>query len=569
MTTTTQRDAVYTGATVITVDDSLPTAEAFWVRDGRFAAVGTRQQVLQAAGPGVREVKLDGRTVVPGFIDAHLHILPLYHAGSPHEVPDLGPEQVADMEALVRRMQERARLVPPGQWVVGRSYQDSKLGRHPTRHDLDRISTRHPIRLYHSSFHISVYNSLALQNAGITRDTPDPAGGVFEREADGQPNGITREDAQGMVSAHNIALSKPAATAEEAAAAVSVENRNPAPPIPEQTDMVLALRSRLDAFSARGITSIGIAGITPMDLERLRILCAEGSPVRIYAMFFDHHLRDAVRIAAEQGWGDEQLRIGAIKVFHGHSLSGLTAWVNGEYPGRRNYFGIPPKRTQAELDTLVQRIQDQGFQAAIHANGDREIDMVLRAYERAAEGQDTPPRHRIEHASITTDAILQRARATGTVLVFHSYMYEHGDKVSGFGPERVAMMHPHRTALDMGVRVAGHSDWPVSAADPLLRVQDLVRRRGSDGTPYGTQQCITVNEALRVMTLGGAVASNEEHMKGSITPSKLADFVVLSADPRTVAPELIKDIDVVATYVGGMCQGALGHRREAQDFQAP
>jgi len=527
-------DAVYTGATVITIDDARPAADAFWVHDGRFAAVGTREQVLQAAGPGVPEVKLDGKTVVPGFVDAHLHILPLYHAGSPHEVPDLGPDEIADMEALVRRMQERARLVPPGQWVIGRSYQDSKLGRHPTRHDLDRISTRHPIRLYHSSFHISVYNSLALQNAGITRNTPDPPGGAFDRDAHGEPNGITREDAQGMVSPYNIALSKPPATAEEAAAAVLVDNRNPAPSMPTQIDMVQALRSRLEAFAARGITSIGIAGITPMDFERLRMLCAKGSPVRIYAMFFDHHLRDAVRIAAEHGWGDEQLKIGAIKVFHGHSLSGLTAWVHGEYPGRRNYFGIPPKRTQTELDTLVQHIQDQGFQAAIHANGDREIDMVLGAYERAATSQATPPRHRIEHASITNEAILQRARATGTVLVFHSYMYEHGDKVSGFGPERVAMMHPHRTALDLGVRVAGHSDWPVSAADPLLRVQDLVRRRGSDGTPYGTQQCIAVDEALRVMTLGGAVASNEEDIKGSITQGKLADFVVLSTDPGAV-----------------------------------
>lgn len=544
-------DAVYSGATTITIDAALPAAEAFWVRDGRFAAVGTREQVLQAAGAGVREVRLDGRTVVPGFIDAHLHILPLYHAGSPHEVPDLGPAEVTDMEALIRRMQERARLAPPGEWVIGRSYQDTKLGRHPTRHDLDRISTRHPIRLYHSSFHISAYNSLALQNAGITRDTPDPPGGAFDRDASGEPSGIAREGAQAMVSPYSIALATLPATPAGATAAAPVYNRNPAPSVPTQTDMVQALRGRLEAFAARGITSIGIAGITPLDFERLQILCAEGSPVRIYAMFFDHHLRDLARITAAQGRGDTQLKIGAIKVFHGHSLSGLTAWVEGEYPGRRNYFGIPPKRTQAELDKLVQAIQDQGFQAAIHANGDREIDMVLTAYERAAAGQLEPKRHRIEHASITTEAILERARATGTVLVFHSYMYEHGDKVSGFGPERVAMMHPHRTALDMGVKVAGHSDWPVSAADPLLRVQDLVLRRGSDGTPYGTQQCITVDEALRVMTLGGAVASCEEDLKGSITPGKLADFVVLSTDPRTVAPETIKDIDVLAAYVGG------------------
>jgi len=215
----TATDAVYVGARVITIDEALPEAEAFWVRDGRFAAVGSAEAVKRAgradearaagaagaAGTPVPVIDLDGATVVPGFIDAHLHIMPLYHAGSPHEVPDLGPEQVRDIDSLIERMRERARVVPAGQWLIGRSYQDTKLGRHPTRHDLDRISTAHPIRLYHSSFHVSAYNTLALRNAGITRDSPDPAGGAFDRDDSGDPNGVAREAAQGIVSPHLLA----------------------------------------------------------------------------------------------------------------------------------------------------------------------------------------------------------------------------------------------------------------------------------------------------------------------------------------------------------------------------
>lgn len=544
---------VYTDARVITVDNALQSADAFWVRDGRFAAVGSRDEVIRLAGKDAKQVCLQGRTVVPGFVDSHLHILPLYHAGSRHEVPDLGPSETPDMESLIARMQERARTVPPGEWVIGRSYQDSKLGRHPTREDLDRISMRHPVRLHHSSFHVSCFNSLALRNAGITRETPDPAGGAFDRDASGEPNGVAREDAQLLVTSENIALGTETDLRAATVASKLSGNINPPLAMPSRDDMIQALNDRLSAFAARGITSVGIAGITPADYDRLCAIRDKGCPVRVYAMFFDHHLQDAVKIAAKHGWGDDRLKIGAIKVFHGHSLSGLTAWVNNEYAGRRNYFGIPPKRTQKELDALVQAIQANGFQAAIHANGDREIDMVLTAYERNAAAAPKPMRHRIEHASITNDSILQRARDTDTILVFHSYMYEHGDKVRAFGPERLSMMHPHRTALDMGVSVAGHSDWPVSAAEPLLRVEDLVRRCGSDGTPYGTEQCIAVDEAIRVMTLGGAYASHEEDIKGSISVGKLADFVVLGSDPREIPSQDIKDIEVVSTFIDGRC----------------
>ena len=197
-------------------------------------------------------------------------------------------------------------------------------------------------------------------------------------------------------------------------------------------------------------------------------------------------------------------------------------------------------------------MHDAGLQVATHSNGDREIDMVLTAIERAQAKNPRPDaRHRIEHASVMTQALLDRARKAGVILVFHSYMWEHGDKLASYGEKRLAMIHPCRTAIDMGIHVAGHSDSTVSAADPLLRIQDMVTRKGENGIGYGINQRVSVEETIKVWTLDGAYATFEEKTKGSITPGKLADFVVLRKDPRKVAPDTIKDIVVDATYIGG------------------
>jgi predicted amidohydrolase YtcJ len=252
------------------------------------------------------------------------------------------------------------------------------------------------------------------------------------------------------------------------------------------------------------------------------------------------------------GFGDDRLRFTSIKVFHGNSMSGRTCWLSEEYSDRPGYFGIPPARSQQGLDELFLKLHSAGWQIATHSNGDREIDMVLTALERVQEQVPRPnARHRIEHASVMTDALLARAKKAGVILVFHSYMWEHGAKLAAYGPKRLAMVHPYRSAIDLGVLVAAHSDSQVSAADPLLRIQDMVTRQGQDGREYGPNQRISVDEAIRVWTLDGAYTTFEEQAKGSITAGKLADFVVLRADPRRVPVRQIKDIVVEATYVAG------------------
>jgi predicted amidohydrolase YtcJ len=518
-------------ASIITVGGPTPRAEALLVRDRRFSAVGSNAEILSSAGDGAEVLDLEGKTVTPGFIDAHLHPIPIFPETSRVSYVELGPDSVRTIDALVETLGRKAEKTPAGEWVFGFGYQDTKLGRHPTRVDLDRASTEHPIMIFHSSGHIRVFNSRVLAEADIGPGTPDPPGGSFDRDDANVPNGVCRE----------------------AAADVVLES-GPDLPEPGPIEAATGMRRAFERYLEKGITSVGDALVDPARLLLYEVIVGRTIPVRVYAMPKEDLFRKLGWIGLRTGSGDEQLRIGSVKVFHGNSLSGRTAWLYEPYADRPDYYGVPPDRSQEELDQLIFEIHAAGFQAAVHSNGDREIDMVLDAFEKALERLPKEDhRHRIEHASIVNSSILERVRKLGVVLALHSYVYEHGDKMEAYGEDRFGMMHPNRSALDLGIPVAGTSDSPVSAADPLLRIQSLVTRRSAEGKVYGPEQRVGVEEAIRIFTLGGAYASFEESIKGSIEPGKLADFVVLSADPTRVPPDQIKDIAVEKTFIGGEC----------------
>ena len=525
-------DAIYVNATVITVDSGKPYAEAFAVTNGRFSAVGSNAEIRRLAGPGVKITDLKGMTVTPGFNDVHLHPVGVYDDDSPYSTPWLGPDKVHSMDELVAVLKAKAAKTPGGQLVSGSRYDDVKLGRHPNRYDLDKASTEHPIMISHASGHISVVNSYVLKASGITRETRDPPGGSLDRDPDGTPNGVIRETARSL-------LTRVTGSAAE-------------PRVPFDQEVQGYVRC-FRAYAERGITSAGIAGGSPSSFRLYQAVRDGGGPVRMSFMFRDSNFKGLEAMGIKSGFGDERLRVTSLKVFHGNSFSGRTCWLSEAYSDRPGYFGIPPARSQEDLDQAFQAMHDAGFQIATHSNGDREIDMVLTAIERAEAKNPRPDaRHRIEHASVMNRALLERAKKADVILVFHSYMWEHGDKLQSYGPERLSMVHAYRTAIDMGIRVAGHSDSTVSAADPLLRIQDMVTRKGQNGKVYGGNQRVTVEEAIKVWTLDGAYATFEESLKGSISPGKLADFAVLRTDPRRVAPDAIKDIVVDATYVGGV-----------------
>jgi predicted amidohydrolase YtcJ len=305
-------------------------------------------------------------------------------------------------------------------------------------------------------------------------------------------------------------------------------------------------------YSARGLTSVGMAGGSPSSFRLMQELRDLGNPVRVSFMFSAGSFDELQSAGVQRGFGDDRLRITALKTFQGNSLSGRTAWLSQPYSDRAGYFGIPPARSQEQLDADYEKWWNAGWQVATHSNGDREIDMVLTAIERSeAKNPRLDARWRIEHASVMNQAMLDRAKKDGVILVFHSYMWEYGKILDSYGPDRLSMMHAYRTAIDMGIPVAGHSDSPISAAYPLRRIQDMVTRKDSSGVVRGGNERISVDEAIKVWTLDGAYTTFEENIKGSITPGKLADFVVLAKDPRSVPPDTIQDILIKATYLGG------------------
>ncbi len=528
-------ELVVVAANIITVDDAHPRAEALAVRDGKLVAVGSGPEVRALIGPDTQVIDAVGRTITPGFIDAHMHPGPSYPVTSRLGQVDLSPASVGSIDALIVMLQEKARITPTGQWVIGSRYQDTKLGRHPTRHDLDRASTEHPIRIGHSSGHVSAVNSYALEMAGITRRTPDPAGGGFERDANGEPTGVVWENA------------------------IQLVNRA-GPPLPEPTheEELEGLRLTFETFLSKGITSIVDAGGSPGSFRRYQDAVERGEPVRVTIMFRSRYLDDLKELSLRTRFGDDHLRIGAIKMIHGNSLSGRTCWLYAPYDiinpktGKKDYYGIPPARSQEQLDELVFEIHAAGFQVAVHSNGDREIDMVLNAIDKALVSLPRPDhRHRLEHASVVNPSILERAKQLKVVLALHSYVWEHGDKMEAYGEARWGMMHPNRSALDLGIPVAGNSDSGVSAADPMLRIQSMVTRTSAEGKVYGAEQRISAEEAIAVWTLGSAYSTFDEDIKGSIQVGKLADFVILSDDPTVVPADRIKEIAVEMTFIDG------------------
>jgi predicted amidohydrolase YtcJ len=513
-------------ANVYTVDEGRPRAEAFAVQHGRFVAVGTTAEVRKLIGPGTRVLDAEKITVVPGFIDAHTH--PASSGLSDLLEVNCDRRRIADIQQALR---VRVAKTPKGQWVLGFKYDDTKLedGRPLTRADLDAAAPDHPVRVTHRGGHTSVVNSAAFRLAGIDRTTPDPEGGKFGRDAQGELNGFVAEKAN--VSFERLARPRDAG--------------------PRQRQAAVKLISEL--MTAAGLTSVHDAMCDKNDFIAYQDALAAGEMrFRVYVMAVPDLFRELKTAGIRTGFGDDRLRVGGLKLFCDGSASERTMRMSKPYVGRPDDYGILVT-TQDKLNDQVAEAHTARWQVGVHANGDVAIDMVLKAYELAQRlhpRQD--PRHRIEHCTLVNEALLKRIAAFGAIPTpFYTYVYYHGDKWAQYGEERVRWMFAHRSFLDHGIRVAGASDYVPGPYEPLMALQSMVTRKDYRGRSWGDNQKITVAEALKVCTLHGAYASFEEKTKGSITEGKLADFVMLAEDPHTVEPGRIKDIKVVRTVVGG------------------
>jgi predicted amidohydrolase YtcJ len=518
-------DLVLLNGNVVTMDPRRPRAEAIAVHDGKFVAVGSTTEIRGLAGLGTEVVELQGRTVLPGFIDAHIH------GASSGRINMLSVDcAVATAGELKERIRRRARELPAGRWIVGDKYDDTKLdlGRPILRGDLDEATRDHPVVVTHVGGHDCFVNSRTLELAKVTRDTPDPDGGRIERDpATKEPTGILREKAMDLV----LKLIPPASREESRKAAVW----------------------QLQEFAKAGLTSIHDADASMEDVKAYMDAHLAGElPIRVYLMVQFAEIERLDAWGMRTGFGNDLLRIGGTKLYTDGAIAGRTARISKPYVGRPDDYGILTV-TQEELDRRVLKAHGEGWQVGIHANGDVAIEMVLASYEKAIKARPAAdPRFRIEHCTLVNPEILRRMKALGVIPTpFCTYVYQHCEKWPAYGEERLDWMFAMRSFLDAGIPATGSSDYIPGPFPPLLGMQSCVTRRGKDGKVWGARQKITVEEAIRCYTRHSAYASFDEGRKGSIEAGKLADLVVLGADPFATDPELLSKIPVEGTMVGG------------------
>jgi predicted amidohydrolase YtcJ len=519
-------DVILYNASVWTVDSRQPRAQAIAISDGRFYAIGTNQEVLALAAGGAKKIDLGGKTVLPGFIDAHTHPA---EAGLDHlrEV-DCDLRSIAQ---ILDALRQRAAQTPTGQWVLGFKYDDTKTsdGRPLTIKDLDEAVPDHPALVEHRGGHTAWVNSLALRAGNLTSQTPDPPGGKYDRDpATGQLTGHLRENAKDALEA-------------------LIPNHFTRDDHREGVKLIARMMSKT------GITSVTDALGTPDDLRAYQDARDAGDlKFRVYCSIYYRHLQHMLDAGIRTGFGDEWVRVGFMKMICDGSVSERTARVSQAYIGRPTDFGILVS-TEDELYERSQKAHTNGWQIGTHANGDVGIDTTLRVYERLQK--ETPrsdPRFRLEHCTLVNDSLIARIKNLGAIPTpFSTYVYYHGEKMKEYGAERLDHMFALRSFIDAGIRPTQASDYPPGPFEPMMALQSEVTRTDSRGNPWGLKQKITLEEAIRVGTLNGAYASYEEKLKGSIEPGKLADLVVLGQDLFKTDPSQLINIPVERTMMGG------------------
>ena len=526
-------DLVVVNATVYTMDARAPRAEAFAVTGGRFTAVGSTADIRNLAGPGTQTFDAKGLTVVPGFIDCHNHaggetLLYDVLVGNPFEV------EFVSILSIVGKLKAKAQQMPPGTWVEGYFFDDTKVKDTRGLHvkDLDEVSKDHPVVVRHRGGHTSFYNSKAFEMAGITKATPNPMGGTYDKDPNGELNGRVTDRA--MEPFGKIGT-RPTFTAAEN------EKRG--------RDGIAHISKQ---FARYGLTSVHHEGGNLAAIQDVR---ARGELLhRVSYEAQGRVLESMITSGIKTGFGDDWIKFGATAE---HAVDGSfserTMALSVNYPGVTPPYKGNVTESQDDLNAWVERVHRAGLQVNVHANGAVALDSFLTAAERA---QKLFPREnarpKITHCTLITPQLVQRIKALGVVpAMFTTYAYYNPDKFVYYGEDLMKRCMAYRDMIDAGVYACAGSDFSPGPFAPLMGIQGMVTRKGWDGKTWGLNQRISVAEAIAVNTYNGAWASGEEALKGSITAGKLADYVVLAGDPHTVDVEKIKDIQIVRTVVGG------------------
>lgn len=536
-------DLVIVNARVYTADDARPLAEAFAVRGGTVAFVGSAREARALAGATTRVVDLGGRTVIPGMVDAHAHF-----AGLAQTLSIVDLMGVPSYAELIARVQARAATLPKGAWVEGRGWDQNQWadGRFPTHEALSAAVPDHPVFLTRVDGHAALVNAAAMKAAGLTRATRDPAGGRILKGTNGEPTGVLIDRADAIVS------------------------RVMPSPTREQTRNALLEAQRV--MHRWGLTGVHDAGAGRATIELYDEMARSGDlQLRLYAMIADdsaaiaHFLAMGPRSALHDG----RLWVRSIKLYSDGALGSRGAALLEPYSDDAGNTGLlvsPP----AHIQDVAERALARGFQVNTHAIGDRGNRLVLDAYEKALDKfPRADHRFRIEHAQILHYSDIPRFAQLGVIPSMQashqtSDMYWAGKRL---GPERLLGAYAWRSLLNSGVIIPNGSDFPVEYVNPLISFHAAIARQDANDYPVGgwyPDQRMTRDEALKSMTLWPAYSAFQEEELGSLTVGKHADFVVLDQDIMRVPVELVLKTEVVATWVGGKevyVRGSAGERR--------
>ncbi len=526
-------DCIFYNGRVHTLDASDNVCSAVAVENGRIVRLGSDDELKALMRSQTETVDLKGAVMFPGFMEAHSHFSII---GYLLNAIDLSASAASCLDDILFKVKGEAEKTPSGDWIKGARYAEYFLAenRHPHCNDLDSVSPDHPVILFHTSFHTCVLNSRALELMNIHRDTPDPQGGRIEKDSDtGEPSGVLHD--QAMMDVFNQLFFQDLAK-------MSLEDR---------LNMVETASLK---FAKVGLVSAADAMVSPHGLSMYQEALAAGRLyTRLYTMNYAPLAESLVESQIRTGFGSGMLRIGPIKLFADGGMSNRTAAVVNPYL-------VPPYDTglkiytPIELKDHVKRFHDLGYQVAIHAQGDAGLADTLDAFEGVLGSQSSNPmRHRIEHGGCLFPDLLKRAADMNIpVAVQPVFFSELGDGfIEAFGPELSHRLYPFRSMLKAGLKLGGSSDCPVSELDPRRGLSGAVLRKTPSGAVIGPEESLTMDQAIRLYTLGAAYLSFDETDNGTIEPGKRADFTVMAEDPRVVDPEEVPSIPFVMTVVGG------------------
>jgi predicted amidohydrolase YtcJ len=524
-------DLILTNGKIWTVDAKLPEAQAIAVVGKRIIAVGTNAEIESLKGPQTKVIDLNGKRVVPGFNDSHVHFM-----GGGQQLDSVDLKDADSQQEFARRIAEHAKARPKGEWIQGGDWDDQRWTpvQMPTKELIDPVTPDNPVFVNRYDGHMALANSIALKLAGVTKETPDPPGGTILRDANGEPTGALKDAAMNYVF-------------------------KVIPPLSHEQLMQIGRRATKHAASL-GVTSVQDMGLPYDQFSALADLAERGELItRFYAAMPLAGWQDLSKIGLRRNFGSGLIRVGALKGFADGSLGSSTAYFFEPFSDDPKNHGLLSDEMQP-LDQMRDRIlgaDAAGLQICIHAIGDQAISMILDMYAQAAEKNGARDRRfRIEHCQHMAAKDFARFAKQNVIASMQPYHAIDDGRWAEkrIGHDRSSRTYAFRTFLDNGVKLAFGTDWNVAPLDPMQSLYAAVTRATLDGKNPGgwfPEQKITLAEAVQAYTMGSAYAEFTDTEKGSITVGKIADFVVLSDDIFAIAPEKIRDVKVEMTFLGG------------------